>query len=372
MMTLILKGTNGCNLNCSYCSLGEKKIPENVHPDKLIAILDYVCRVVQFRKENMLNVILHGGEPTLVPAATYRKAFQYIEKHYPEISVSVSMQTNAFYFSTEMLQFIKNYNIDIGVSIDGSKEIHDCERKGQNGKGTFDVVVDNINLLRKNQIKVSCLMVLTSVGLNKDFEFIRFYAERGLHLKINPLLNYGEVYKNPELSIEAGDYARYMIGLYEYIVKNNIDVDVSPIDKYVKSAVSKTAITECTYNSSCNKNFLCIDHLGDIYPCGKFSDIKEFSLGNVENATIDLFSTYNMQILLDRRNVCRPSECNICKYVDKCCSGCSAEAAIEGDVYSVPKLCADYKMMFRYFEKQGLIFMKEHLKKKRNSLLMGD
>ena len=40
MLTLILKGTNGCNLNCAYCSLGEKSRHDIVSDQTLMRILN--------------------------------------------------------------------------------------------------------------------------------------------------------------------------------------------------------------------------------------------------------------------------------------------------------------------------------------------
>ena len=74
MLTLIVKGTNGCNLDCAYCSLGEKTQVECVTEEKLYQILRYVCRVSAFRGEKQLHIILHGGEPTLILEQIYQKS----------------------------------------------------------------------------------------------------------------------------------------------------------------------------------------------------------------------------------------------------------------------------------------------------------
>ena len=48
-------------------------------------------------------------------------------------------------------------------------------------------------------------------------------------------MNYGEVCKNPELAIQKGDYAHYLIRVYEHIIANNIGVTISPIDKLLQA-----------------------------------------------------------------------------------------------------------------------------------------
>lgn len=361
MLTVILKGTDGCNLNCLYCSLGEKVNVGVLSLDKFTNILEYICRICENKGETEFKIILHGGEPTLIPVSLYEEGFRRMKSKFPDVTAHILMQTNGYIISNEMMKFIIKHHVAVGISIDGSQEIHDAERKSKSGENTFQRVRDNIEKLIENDIEVSCLMVLTSKGIDSDYSYLRYFAERGIHLKINPLLDYGEVYKNPQLSIKPGEYAEYLIGLYEYIISENIDVQVSPLDKYLQSKILKKPIAECTYNPNCSKNFLCIDYLGDIYPCGKFSDIKRYCLGKVDGKLVDLDNNETIQQLLSRRNELKPKECMQCEFQLKCNAGCTAEAVIEGNIRNIPKSCLDYKILFEYFKKDGLVFLRNHL-----------
>lgn len=370
MLTVILKGTNGCNLDCAYCSLGKKPNHDVVSEDRMIEILDYIVRVCRHRNEHEFHMILHGGEPTLVPVPLYRKAFAWLNETHTDIRAHILIQTNAYHITGELMEFLREYGVRVGVSFDGSKKIHDAERKNRNAEATFETVKGNIERLSENGIPVSCLMVLTSNGLKENYEYIRYFAEKKIHLKINPLLDYGEVYENPELSLKSGEYAEYLIGLYEYIVEHEIDVSVSPLTELVQSSMEGKSLTECTYNPECSRNFLCIDYRGDIYPCGRFSDISSFCLGNVCSAPAEFEESGKIKRLLNRKNGAKPEPCRTCRYVLKCNCGCSAEAVIEGGILRAPKLCEDYKALFSYFECDGLLFMREHLKKRKEEMLV--
>ena len=275
MLTIIVKGTGGCNLACSYCSLGKKTEFKYADEEKMIEIFRYACNVCEARQEKKITFILHGGEPTLISTAIYKKAIDAVKEEYPNIEITISMQTNGFVMSDEMIQFIKEYDIHIGISIDGSEKIHDSERTTIVGAATYRTVIYNIEKLLEENIRVSCLMVLTSNALSEGYEYIRFFEDKGLHLKINPLLNYGEAYEHPELSLNSGDYSHYLIGLYEYIIANDVHVQIAPIDSILQAIISSERISECSFNSECNQHFLCIDFYGDIYPCGKYSDMND-------------------------------------------------------------------------------------------------
>ena len=284
MLSIILKGTNSCNLACSYCSLGKKNSVVMTTKKKMYEIMKYSCELCMNLSEKEICFILHGGEPTLIDYSIYDNAIAKIKNEYKELVIEILMQTNGYSLSEEWMDFFDRHNVSVGVSIDGVASIHDTERNTINGKATFDVIQNNIKNLRKRGIKVSCLMVLTSNALKEKYDFINFYSKNKLHLKINPLLDYGEVYEHPELSLKSGQYANYLIGMYEYILSNDIEVCVSPIDKIIQGILyNDKKIKECSFNKNCNQHFLCIDYKGDIYPCGKFSDMNKYCIGNISD-----------------------------------------------------------------------------------------
>lgn len=369
MFTIIIKGTNGCNLDCSYCSLGKKTKCEMADQYMLFQIMKFACEEAKKKEDKLVTIILHGGEPTLIDLNNYAYAIDRISSEYSEMDIKYSMQTNAWNISDEYLRFLKKYKINVGVSIDGAKEVHDEERKSCNGSKTFEKICENIDRMLDAGISVSCLMVLTSLAFKSDFAYLDFFAERNLHLKINPLLNYGEVYDHPELSLEKKQYAEYLIKAYEYIIENSIDVAISPIDKILKAILSDGKIHECTFNPVCNSNFICVDHSGNIYPCGKYSDLNEFRIGNIFDKSLTIYESDIIKHLIERRTVNLPKECNTCKYIGMCNAGCNAEASIDGDIGKPPLLCDDYKMLFNYFSYDGLLLYKKKLEQRREELL---
>ena len=237
MFTLILKGTNGCNFSCRYCSVGPKETVHVADEALLFQILQYSADYCHVMGENHLAVILHGGEPTLISSQVYQNAFQEFISHYPDLDLHISMQTNGFSLDDEMLCFLRNWNVSIGVSLDGGAAIHDMQRLDRTGHPTYDQVTQNILAFQKQGLPVSCLMVLTQNGLRESFDYLRWFEEHQIPLKINPLLNYGEAMNHPELTLQSGDYGRYLIGVYEYILERDLSVRVSPLDKLLQPAL---------------------------------------------------------------------------------------------------------------------------------------
>lgn len=368
MLTIIVKGTNGCNLACNYCSLGEKKNFRFVDEKKLYDIFQYSCKYVKYRNEANVNFILHGGEPTLIDIEIYEKAIERIQTEFPDLKIRFFMQSNGLVISEKTLEFLHKFDIHMGISIDGSKEIHDLERRTVGGEATFEQIINNILKMCSIGINVSCLMVLTKNAIGKGYDFLDFFVENHIHLKINPLLNYGDVYEHPELSLESGDYAKYLIGLYEYSIENNVSITMTPIDNILCAILNEQRIGECSFNSKCNEHFLCVDYKGDIYPCGKFSDMDKYLIGNIDKTDIVNIDGSIMKKLRKRRNEKKPNKCNNCKFLRLCNCGCSAEALIDGNFDEVPILCEDYKILFEYFHGEGLTLLKRELLRQKKLL----
>lgn len=368
MLSLIIKGTNGCNLACSYCSLGEKKTVTCVDKNLLTTILCYGCELALFRKDSAVDFIFHGGEPTLLSPDVYKEAVNHVKDRYPKLDICLSMQTNGFSITDEMMDFIQEYDVHMGISLDGSMEIHDMERQSARGEKTYETIIKNIENMQQKGIRVSCLMVLTKNAIGRGYEYLNYFSEKQIPLKINPLLNYGEASLHPELTLHSGDYADYLIGLYEYIMHNGVSCDIEPVNKILHAIINKVRICECTFNPLCNNSFLCVDYNGDIYPCGKFADMALFRLGNVNETSVKNLNVDQIFMLIDRRTKHKPLECRICKYSDLCNAGCTAEAIVQGCFDGTSALCKDYKILFGYFHKNGLILLKDELKRLKKQL----
>ena len=195
MLNLILKGTNACNLRCGYCSLGEKKQVEMLGASDMSKALSWFLEYARKKNQRRVQIILHGGEPFLVPAEQYRFCFQELQEKYKDVEICYSAQTNGYELSEDYVELIRDYKIRIGVSLDGGKEVHDRQRKGICGEGTYEKVIGNIHMLKDNSIPVSVLMVITQYHQKMDFQFFDFLAREKIPVKVNPLYRVGEAEK---------------------------------------------------------------------------------------------------------------------------------------------------------------------------------
>jgi uncharacterized protein len=140
--------TQLCNSECKYCY--EKSFKEfDNHLEKKFkfdfsepdtSVLD-ISKLKEFlAKDKEAVLIFYGGEPLL--------ELDKIKKIIDTIKVPFRMQTNGKLLNKISASYLNKID-KILVSIDGDKERTDYNK----GKGTYDKVVSNIKLIRKNGFK---------------------------------------------------------------------------------------------------------------------------------------------------------------------------------------------------------------------------
>ncbi len=136
---VVVQPTPFCNINCSYCYLPSRN-------DRTVIAQSTVANL--FSKvfgsgwaAPQITVIWHAGEPLAVPVAFYREAFASIERLRlaDHVCVGHSFQTNGMLISPAWCEFFAEWSVDVGVSVDGPRHLHDRVRVTRDrAKGTFD------------------------------------------------------------------------------------------------------------------------------------------------------------------------------------------------------------------------------------------
>lgn len=119
---------NRCNLNCTYCHFHEKK--DYIQEDNMdvITILDIITSHIEDNDIDLFKLGFVGnGEPML----DYEKLKQYIVHigdYLKSGRIAAYTITNGLLVDREKLEFFKEYNVNVGFSVDGISAIHDKYR----------------------------------------------------------------------------------------------------------------------------------------------------------------------------------------------------------------------------------------------------
>jgi uncharacterized protein len=117
----------------------------------------------------------------VLPIGFYRDAFRMIGQLQPaDLTVMHSFQTNGTLIDEAWCAFFSEERINVGVSVDGPKHLHDRNRLTRSGRGTFDKTIAGIRLLRRHDVPFHVISVLSTASMAAAREMFDFYVEEGI------------------------------------------------------------------------------------------------------------------------------------------------------------------------------------------------
>ncbi|MCP8333103.1 radical SAM protein [Clostridioides difficile] len=228
--------TEQCNLKCNFCSM-DSHIDKNEEID-----YDTVIRIIRnIMKLKPKKLILTGGEPLM--RRDFLDILKYIKDNY---DTKVQLMTNATLIDESIVDKLTSNLYAIDISIDGyDKESCDSVR----GKGTFDKINHNIDLLKKKKFRnISLSMVLGEHNYSTVDKFNKFCEDKELKAVSRYFIRMGR-----------GEYNKvYLSNEKDIMFIPNIDYK-----PYLRCHTCKPGITQ-----------IYIDYKGDVYPCSLLRDSK--------------------------------------------------------------------------------------------------
>lgn len=354
-MNIILKPTYACNLRCRYCYLNNdtKAHIERFDVDfaqKFVLQLKELYKDCPHRK---INFIWHGGEPLLWGIDNYRTIFSFMQKELVGYNYRNSIQTNLTLINDSYIDLFVEYNVHVGFSLDGPQEIHDCQRVDINGNGSFDTIMDNLQLCRKKGLSLGCIVVGTKKHIGNIPKLYEFMANNNLSFKFNPIFNSGEAKNNDdEYGITIDEYADMAIELFDlwYNDKQHHIVESNFVEIASNLATGKPG--GCLFGKNCQDNFFAISPVGDVVPCGRFcdTDSRQYAYGNLYKESLsEILPRIKTSQIYQRASYIEKSDCGKCRFFPICHGGCLHDGFLtSGDFKSKSFLCSAYKRIFAH------------------------
>lgn len=134
--------TNRCNLGCAYCLRVPTHLGKAISPERLQDVCRYILAHCRRHQLERITIQPWGGEPLLEldRVLEIRRFFD----HSPDIQVEITVETNGTLLTKEMLEQLRAHRISISVSLDGTPDIHDLQRRDRGGKPTSARVREGI------------------------------------------------------------------------------------------------------------------------------------------------------------------------------------------------------------------------------------
>ncbi len=325
LKAICLHVAHDCNLACKYCFAGKG---EYDGPKGLMSFetgkraLDFLIEKSGTRKN--LEVDFFGGEP-LLNWDVCKKLVEYgrsKEKEYNK-NFRFTVTTNGVLLNDEIMEFCNKEMGNVVLSLDGRKETHDRLRTCRNGKGSYDLIIDNFKKFAESRNQQDYYMRGTYTSYNTDFsKDIIHMADLGFkELSIEPVVcDPSEPYalKKNDLPVLKKQYEilanemlkRYRNGngftFYHYM----IDLDAGP------------CIVKRVSGCGVGTEYMAVTPSGELYPCHQFVGDEKFLLG-------DIWKGVTNTAVLEEFNGCNVyshKECKDCFAKLYCSGGCAANA----------------------------------------------
>lgn len=369
-ISVLMKPSSGmCNMTCEYCFYCDetKKREQESFGFMSEGTLKNVIRKTMLQAGGMISYAFQGGEPTLRGLPFFEKAVEY-QKQYNRngIRVQNALQTNGLLLDESWCQFLKDNHFLVGVSLDGSREVHDTYRHLRSAakEGTFERIVKNIELLERFHVDFNVLTVVHKKVAQQVEEIYRFYEKKGWHYQqyiacLDPL---DEEHGKNGFSLTPEEYGRFLITLFELWYqdwKKGKQPYIRQFENYVGILLGYPP-EACDQRGCCGIQYVA-EADGSVYPCD-FYMLDSYRLGNLNEERLDTLDEKRREIGFVERSRNLDPACKGCRYFALCRGGCQRNRDFDpaAGVYR-NYFCESYRMFFEACEEK-LKEMAEQLK----------
>ena len=345
MYILSLEIINKCNLNCSYCYLGEKK-NTYMSLNAMKKAVDIAIHEARKQYDKTLLGYFIGGEP-LMAIETMKNAVSYVKKRCQEMGLQYIFSTtsNGTLLSESVVSFFVKNKFDLKLSIDGPQYVHDLNRKDYAGNGSLISISDNFNYIKEYEKetgkKISYAQVVTKNNYKFWYQSFQFLLDIGAE-KIESSIDHYCKWEDTAIN-ELKERVKEVFYLYKNeILNKNRSLFWNLFDQTLESYLFPCDYYAC--KAGLNNIFVAAD--GNIYTC---IELPQFYIGNV-NTGLDVHRIRKIVYAEDKE----AEVCVMCKYKKNCKTrGCQASNfEVNKNIYKPVKAnCEVTKTIFELIEK---------------------
>jgi len=298
-----------CNLACVYCFEGQRKGKHYLSEGTASRIVNFLAANLDGR--DALRLTLYGGEPLLSMdmISTLCEGTRALADE-KEAAFRANIVTNGTLLTRSNAEKLNSLGVrSASVTLDGPEKIHDTCRPFHGGKGSFEVIVQNV--------LGACDLLDIQIGGNFTRENYRAFPmlldelmDRGITSEYISSVKFDPVTKE-----RAGTAPADFHGGCETVNEPWLfDASVFLREEIMKRGFSTWKIrpTICMMNM---EGSMVINHDGTIFTCPGMVGRKKFSAGSVHEGRKEYGNTHHLDLW-------KCEECLDCAYLPLCFGGC--------------------------------------------------
>jgi len=330
MFTIIT--TYECNLNCPYCYEGHVR-QEHLIKSDAFPIVEFIKKFAEKNNSEHVYVHLYGGEPllNLLPGLViFNEVEEWATKQ--EVELTRGISSNGVLFTQQVINVLsKHQPLEIAISVNGSKKVHDRRRFTRNGEGTYDIIMANIRKLVDTPSNVTLCINLDRDNINDIDKLLEHLEEIGLKDKVQIIFSFIK---------EACPSAHHYLPLCF-----TTDEQCKIFPKIWKLALERgfrIAMPRLQNSSYCQYlkfSGMVIDPLRCIYKCVDAVGLKDQIVGKIdERGVAEYYPAFYDWMSRDPLHF---ESCRSCKFLPICCGGCPLISYFRHGTYDKPNCGAE-------------------------------
>ncbi len=357
---LIKPASSLCNLRCRYCFYEDEAENRTVKSMGIMteetadALL--TAAFAEAEPGGTVSFAFQGGEPTVAGLPFFRRFTAEARRLCPpEVHMEFAIQTNGVLLDDEWAGFFRTEDYLVGLSIDGTKDLHELYRVDAQEKGSWNRVTRALQLLQKAQVRVNALCVVTNQCAKHPDQVYNGLKKLGLRfVQFIPCLDPMEELRGQHsYSLQPETYGRFLCRCFDLWYqdwKRGEYCSVRLFEDYVHLLVGDAPGT-CATCGRCGSYFV-VEGDGSVYPCD-FYVLDRWRLGALGEQSLSEMDggAVRTEFLAWGRE--KPGECADCRWRTLCSGGCKRDWTEGADgVHNY--YCGAFRALFSHAEQKLL------------------
>jgi len=347
-----------CNLACSYCYYLEtpRDDPALRQPRMSDELLERFTRqYLEASPGPEVSFVWHGGEPALAGLDFYRRALELQQRYLPAgWTCWNNLQTNGTLLDDEWCSFLAQAHFDVGLSIDGTRAIHDHYRTDRSGAGTYAEVVATCRRLQAHGLQPDLLCTVTARTAARPRDVYRALRDLGTGwIQFIPIVQRDQsapagVAVTPD-SVSPEGYGDFLCAVFDEWVRRDLRrLDVQMFSETARIWMGGAAGL-CWMAPTCGRA-LIVEVDGGVYSCDHFVT-PGHRLGDLQTARLGDLANSPAQLRFgEEKRTALPRQCRECAWLTVCNGGCPKDRFMrteEGEP-GLNYLCPGFKRFFAH------------------------
>jgi len=270
-----------------------------------------------------LEVDYFGGEP-LLNLSMIRQLTEYGAERAQKLGkeIKFTITTNCLLINDDFINFVNEYDMQVVLSLDGRRSVHDSVRRLTGGGRTYDTILPKMLKFAESRKHQNYYVRGTYTRRNMDFsqDVLHLFDLGFKHVSLEPVVAPPDTFGFSEADIPVleQEYERLAAELLKRYKEGSF-IDFFHFNVDLNGGV---CIPKRIKGCGAGFEYLAIAPDGTLFPCHQFDGRSEFAMGDVFKGVIDA----NICQRFASAHIFNKNECKNCWARFLCSGGCHANA----------------------------------------------